>query len=336
MAHALRLKYLTSSAYTAARKSNRTAVVVGATSGIGRACANRLAEQGYNVIAVGRDRPGRAESIIEELNDKSFSSLSFFAMSPNDSGTPKHEFYPCDAFLLSVVQSTAKEIKSKHPTIDVLILTQGMATTQGFTPTKEGNDEKMTLHYYSRMAMTLALLPALRQSSKPKGAVVMTVLSGGIHSAYKKMQEDIDLKKNYSTINAADAAGYYTDLGFDYVSRREGNDGVNFVHASPGFVNTNWGAEFNVILRTMVRCIQPLGTKASDCADYLLSSSIFAADVAENDGLPKRSNGENRGIHIIGEIGQAKALTKAHTQSARELIWNHTCTVLKKSGIRDE
>lgn len=47
------------------------AVVVGATNGIGKACANHLAGAGFNVIAVGRDRPGRAESIVKELNEKS-------------------------------------------------------------------------------------------------------------------------------------------------------------------------------------------------------------------------------------------------------------------------
>ena len=334
----LRLKYLTSSAYTTSLKSNRTAAVVGATSGIGKACANRLAEQGYNVIAVGRDRPGRAESIIQELNQYSSSSASTLGITSSES--PKHEFYACDAFSLGNIKKTADEIKANHPSIDVLVLTQGMATTQGFTPTEEGNDEKMTLHYYSRMAMTVGLLPSLRESTKPKGAVVLTVLSGGVHGVYKKMEEDVDLKKNYSVKNAADAAGYYTDLGFDSLALKEENEGIQFVHAAPGFINTNWGTEFNVVLRTLVRCMQVLGRDASDCAEYLLSPSVFASDVPESGegsgGLPERLDGRKEGIHIIGEKGQAWSLTKGHTDSAKEVLWKHTCSVLEKAGISME
>ena len=43
---------------------SRTAVVVGAAGGIGQACAHRLAEAGFSVVAVGRDRPGRADRVV--------------------------------------------------------------------------------------------------------------------------------------------------------------------------------------------------------------------------------------------------------------------------------
>mmetsp|Transcript_8628 Transcript_8628/g.10895 ORF Transcript_8628/g.10895 Transcript_8628/m.10895 type:complete len:205 (+) Transcript_8628:108-722(+) len=190
-ANALRLKYLTFASYKNALDSNRTAVVVGATSGIGQACAYRLAEQGYKVIAVGRDRPGRADSIIQTLNSKSTNGIKH----EGDIEIPVHEFYPCDAFSLNNVSLTAKQILEQHKKIDVVVLTQGMATTQGFTPTKEGNDEKLTLHYYSRIAMANALLPALRESDMKNGPVVVSVLSGGVHSPYKEYSNDPDLKK---------------------------------------------------------------------------------------------------------------------------------------------
>ena len=60
----------------------------------------------------------------------------------------------------------------------MLVLTQGMATIQGFTPTPEGLDQKLTLHYFSRIAFIEALLPALRNSGDAR---VLSVLSAGIH-----------------------------------------------------------------------------------------------------------------------------------------------------------
>jgi len=296
---------------------SRTAVVVGATSGIGEAISHRLAEQSWKVVAVGRQREGRADAIVENLKKAS----------PPQS-KKMHEFISCDCFLLSNVNIAAQEILSKHKTIDALVLTQGMATAQGFTPTSEGNDEKLTLHYFSRMAFSSLLLPALNKSTMPKGAVVLSVLSGGVHSPYTKYQEYFSLENNYSIKNAADAAGYYTDLGFDKLAKS--NPTINFVHAAPGFVNTNWGTEFNPILRSVVRCMQPFGKKASDCAEYMISPTILAS--AYGDDLPHKAN--DGGVIIMGDKGQSSPLTKQHTQEAMEFVWRNTVEVLKKADIQ--
>ena len=79
-AKALRAKHLSAIADfektedSAAHK--RTAVVVGAAGGIGEACAHRLAEAGFSVVAVGRDRPGRAEAVVSGLEAKGSAGAS--------------------------------------------------------------------------------------------------------------------------------------------------------------------------------------------------------------------------------------------------------------------
>jgi NAD(P)-dependent dehydrogenase (short-subunit alcohol dehydrogenase family) len=313
-ASAWRTKYIGK----ASSSPSRTAVVVGATSGIGQAISHRLAEQGWKIVAVGRHREGRAEEIVEAL----------VKSSPKTDDSVQHIFVACDCFSLKSVQSSAQEIRSKHDgNIDALVLTQGMATAQGFTPTEEGNDEKLTLHYFSRMAFSSLLLPALNKSTMPKGAVVLSVLSGGVHSPYGKYKEDFSLAKNYSIKNAADAAGYYNDLGLDALAHA--NPKLNFVHAAPGFVNTNWGTEFNPILRALVRCMQPLGKKPSECAEYMVGPTILAS--AYNDDLPPKSS--DNGVIVMGEKGQSAKLTKAHTEDAIDSVWKSTVETLKKAGI---
>ena len=103
-----------------AQVKGRTAVVVGAAGGIGAACAGRLAEAGFGVVAVGRDKPGRAEAVVAELNAR---------------GGGPHEFRGCDAFSLKDVKDCANGIVKDKGTIDALVMSQGMATVQGFTPT---------------------------------------------------------------------------------------------------------------------------------------------------------------------------------------------------------
>lgn len=311
-AQAWRTKYLTRSAFQRALSTQKTAVVVGATSGIGEACSHRLAEQGFLVVAVGRDRPGRAEQVVGVLREKSGGE------------SPEHEFYACDAFSLKDVYETGQRIQKKHPKIDALVLSQGMATTQGFAPTKEGNDEKLTLHYYSRMSLIHSLLPALTKSGMP--AVVVSILSGGVHSPFKGYASDPSLKNTYSIQNAADAAGYYNDLGLDRLAID--NPSVKFVHAAPGFINTNWGTEFHPLLRGMVRAFQVFGRSPADCADYMMNPTIIAAEAG--DVLPEAKSSK---VVIMGQYGEALDVTKEHTEEAKSSIWKHTVEVLKKAGI---
>jgi hypothetical protein len=47
------------------------------------------------------------------------------------------------------------------------------------------------------------------------------------------VDDDPGLQRHYSIANAANAAGYYNDLGLDALARQPGNENVVFVHAAP-------------------------------------------------------------------------------------------------------
>ena len=316
LAHALRRDHTT----TIHARKQRTAVVVGSTSGIGQACAKRLAQDpNWTVIAVGRDRPGRSEEVLSSLNSEGGDANSEFAS--------HHEFYGCDAFSLDNVQRCSKSILKEHETIDALIMSQGMATIQGFTPTAEGNDEKLSLHYWSRMAFVLALLPALHKSDMPGGAVVLSILSGGVHNPYEKFREDPELKNNYSIQNAADIAGFYNDLGLDVLSRCNVNAGINFIHAAPGFVNTNWGTEMPWYLKGPIRAMQKLGRDPMDVAEIMLDP-VFKSETSQNSPLIGKE-----GVSIMDHNGNVGNFTKLHDKSSRDFVWSVTKEVLQRSGI---
>ena len=299
----------------------KTAVVVGATNGIGKAISCRLAHEGFNVIAVGRDKPGRSQEVIDLLTKCS-----------NAESKLNHEFRPCDAFQLKEVKDCADAIvQDSKDGIDALVMTQGMATIQSFTSTSEGNDEKLTLHFWSRAAFATCLLPALRSASMPGGPVVLSVLSGGIHSPYKKYDSDPELKSNYSIKNAADAAGFYNDLFFDKLAKVSGNEKINFIHASPGFVASNWGTEFPSFLRAPVRLMQKIGGKSTEkCAGFMVQPILQAG---LGDMTLKRPDGAEKGLFIMNEDATGGKLSKGHTEEAMESVWGTTKEVLSRAGI---
>lgn len=322
----LRKKYLSKNLFDTARDKNLKAVVISASSGIGEACALRLAKQGFTVIALGRDPTGeRKHKILEELIAKSKESFG------SDGTIPSHEFFAVDALSLTDVDQVAKDIVKKHPAIDVLVMTQGMVSTSKRL-TKDGQDEKLTLHYFSRVALAYGLLPALRKSAEmkriEKGPVVMSILSGGVHSAYKDYQKDFSLRNSYSVKNAANAAGFYNDLAFGTLASQDANKGINFVHAAPGFINSTWGKEFNPVLRCFVRFMQPLGRSTSDCAEYMLGNTVFSSLIG--DDLPASSS--PKGLIAMGEKGQSVGLTSLHSD-AKEFVWNETVKVFQNAGI---
>jgi NAD(P)-dependent dehydrogenase (short-subunit alcohol dehydrogenase family) len=320
----------------------RQAVVVGATSGIGEACALRLAEAGYSVTAVGRD-PKRGENIVNAM--KSINDNNNDINNNNDKMKNEYDFISCDAFGLKNIEKCAQDILQKKKKIDVLVMSQGMATIQGFTPTSEGNDQKLTLHYCGRMAMITQLLPSLRQSPDPR---VVSILSGGVHSPFAGFKEDPELKNMYSIKNAADTAGFYNDLGLDALAHQPENKDILFVHAAPGFVNTNWGTEMPWFIRYPVRMLQPLGRSAADCAEAMCfpclaskkdipstlsetasSSSSSSSGVGADDNNGQLENN----VLIMGPQAQRARKTSLHSKESRDFVWKQTVDVLERAGV---
>ena len=225
------------------------AVVVGGTSGIGHGIALRLARAGCSVTIVGRSE-ARGDAIVESM--------------ATTAAEQKHAFLKLDAFSLKACGTLAEQLGAGDKPLDLLVLSQGMATVQGHTPVPEtGLDQKLTLHVYSRALLASALAPVLARSADPR---VLSVLSAGIHGSYTG--SSLELLKGYSIANAADAAGFYTDIYLEALS--EAHPKVSFLHTAPGFVSTRWGTEMPTPLRWLIRGMQKLGGRSKEaCGEYM-------------------------------------------------------------------
>ena len=202
--------------------AGRVAVVVGGTSGIGAGIATRLAAGDASVVLVGRSKE-RADEVLAQMRAVSKTAV--------------HSFVACDASLLSSIPGVVTEFQKQHGHLDYLVLTQGIATVQGRTETREGLDVKMSLHYYSRVAFAEKFAPLMKPGSR-----VLTVLSAGVHSPYAGFATEPELKTSYSLSNAANSAGFYNDIAVQALAAE--HPGIAYVHAAPGVVNTNWSGAF--------------------------------------------------------------------------------------------
>ena len=279
----------------------KNSVVVGGTSGIGRGVAKQLASMGSSVVIVGRKEAG----VLAELE-----------ASKKPGSDARFSFVSCNSFLLKNVDSCVSTLASDPllPQVDYLVLTQGMATVQQFTPTSEGLDEKLSLHVYSRMAFIRGMLPSLKRSPDPR---VLSVLSGGVHSSYANYKKDVELNLGgYSIKNAADAAGFYNDICLDSLAKEE--PGVAFFHAAPGFVSTNWGTEMPFFVRMVVRGLQVFGKSKEDAGAFMVHGML--------------NGGKNFNIlNQFGAPGQKK--TPLHDEAmASGIVNEHINAILAAKG----
>ena len=140
---------------TSLRLDGRSAVVTGATSGLGRETALLLTRQGAAVTIVGRD---------EERTERSRA----------ETGAAGSEL--ADLSLMRDTRALARRIAETHETLDVLVLNAG-AMTHAFTLTDEGNEVTLATHVLSQFLLVDELRPLLERS----GARVIVTSSGGMY-----------------------------------------------------------------------------------------------------------------------------------------------------------
>lgn len=137
----------------------KTAVITGATSGIGRAAALTLARNGVRVILLGRTAKTGGEIARQICRRHGTNSATFIAV---DLGEPEQ------------VRAAAKAIRTDHPAIDILVNNAG-ARNDRYQSTVNGHELTFACNHLGHFLLTCLLLDRL--VAAPEGRVV-TVSSG--------------------------------------------------------------------------------------------------------------------------------------------------------------
>jgi NAD(P)-dependent dehydrogenase (short-subunit alcohol dehydrogenase family) len=144
--------------------AGRTVVVTGATSGLGRVAAERLARLGARVVLVGRDAAKLARAHGEIRS----------ATGNGDLGVEV-----ADLSVLSAVRALADRLLANERQVHVLVNNAGVLENERRT-TAEGLEVSLATNLLAPFALTRALLPRLRESAPSR---IVNVLSGGMYFA---------------------------------------------------------------------------------------------------------------------------------------------------------
>lgn len=142
---------------------SRVALVTGATSGMGRACAERFASEGAYVILVGRNIE-RGKAIEKKIIDKG----------------GKAEFIQCDLSAEQNISTLAQIIEDQYQRLDILFSNAGEWITRSLEEIDSQIVEKtFSTNFYASLYLTKYLLPMLQKS---KGNILFNSSMGGLES----------------------------------------------------------------------------------------------------------------------------------------------------------
>jgi len=158
----------------------RTALVTGATDGVGRVVARELAKQGWRVLVHGRDRP-RGEALVQEI-ERAGGRATFLA---------------ADLASLAEVRRLADEVRKATDRLDLLINNAGIGTAgAGRQTSANGHELCFAVNYLAGFLLTYLLLPLLK-ASRP--ARIVNVASAGQQAVDFS---DVMLTRHYSGVTA--------------------------------------------------------------------------------------------------------------------------------------
>jgi NAD(P)-dependent dehydrogenase (short-subunit alcohol dehydrogenase family) len=198
---------------------NRTAVITGATSGLGRVTAEELARLGARVILVGRD--------VEKLQKARTEIIA----TTNNPGIKVEE---ADLALISDVRKLAGRLLDQEPEINILVNNAAVLPVER-TTTIEGLETAFATDLLSPFLLTELLIPRLQQSAPAR---IVNVSSGGMYLSGVNIEDLQSSRRKFDGSRAyAQAKRGLIILTETWAERLDGSDVVvNAMH--PGWADT--------------------------------------------------------------------------------------------------
>ena len=239
---------------------DKTVVITGATSGLGKATALQLAQKGASVVIVARSNT-KANEVIKEI----------------EKGGGKGQSIISDLSSMMDTKEAADSIATVVDRLDVLINNAG-AHFPKYRETPEGLESTLALNYLSPFLLTHRLIELMKQTASDYGEVRVINITSIMHKSPINW-DDLNYKNTTYHSNTAYYQSKHLLTSFTYCLSRELNKTgitVNCIH--PGFVKTalaqsDYPFPMNVIVPIVGFFIGESPEQAADTPTWLALSN---------------------------------------------------------------
>lgn len=207
-------------ARTAVGAGGRVALVTGATDGIGRAVALRLARGGDRVLAVGRDE-ARGARLLAAL-DAAYAGAN-------------HVFLRADLSLMRETARLADEVARRADRLDAAVFCAGILSTRAEW-TAEGLEHTLALNYLSRFLLARRVLPLLARA--PSGRLVLVANAGRYADTLDL--DDLQHRRGRPGLHVAGRTQFANDLLATELAARLRGTRVEVTCVFPGVTRTSF------------------------------------------------------------------------------------------------
>ncbi|KAJ1494460.1 hypothetical protein T484DRAFT_1765562 [Baffinella frigidus] len=171
----------------------KTALVTGATDGIGRHTATRLAQDGWRVLVHGRN-PARIDEAVKHIK--------------NQAPDAEVESFRADFASLEDVRKLGTEVLAKHPTLDLLINNAGVYE-ESLTKTKDDHELTFQVNVLAPFLLTSLLLPAVAASDYARIIILLPAIAASDYARIIMVSslsqssrldwDDLEMQKEFSS-----------------------------------------------------------------------------------------------------------------------------------------
>jgi NAD(P)-dependent dehydrogenase (short-subunit alcohol dehydrogenase family) len=199
---------------------DKTVVITGATSGLGRATALQLAQKGALIVGVARNNT-KANEVFEEINK----------------GGGRAQLVIADLSDMKDTKEAAKSIDKIVDRVDVLINNAG-AHFPKHKITPDGFEVTLALNYFSPFLLTHRLLDQIKKTASWYNEARIINISSIMHKAPINWDDFNFIETTYRSTTAYYQSKHMLTSFTYYLSRMVKETGITVNCIHPGFVKT--------------------------------------------------------------------------------------------------
>ena len=239
---------------------DKTVVITGATSGLGRATALQLAQKGAFVVIVARSNT-KGNEVINDIEQEG----------------GRGKFIIADLSLMKDTREAAADITAVVDRVDVLVNNAG-AHFPEYRETSEGFESTLALNYLSPFLLTHHLIGQLERTASECGEARIINISSIMHKTPINWDDLNHKETTYkSTVAYYQSKHLLTSFTY-YLSRKLKETGITANCIHPGFVKTalaqsDYPFPMNAIIPIVGFFIDESPEQAADTPVWLASSN---------------------------------------------------------------